>query len=68
MDNIKLVGPLELSNSNKDTIRKVKEAFLISKGKTLEPSGLKRYDKIKSIYFFHVSVLVKVSSSSISGN
>jgi len=39
MDNIELV-PLELINSNKDAIRKARETFLISKGKTLEPSGL----------------------------
>ena len=38
MDNIEFV-PLELITSNRDAIRKAREAFLISKGKTLEPSG-----------------------------
>ena len=37
MDNIELV-PLELISSNRDGIRKAREAFLISKGKTLGPS------------------------------
>ena len=45
MDNIKL-APLELITSNRDAIRKAREAFLISKGKTLEPSGLNRRDEI----------------------
>ena len=51
MDNIELV-PLELITSNRDAIRKTREAFLISKGKTLEPFGLNRRDEIWSIYFF----------------
>ena len=34
--------PLELITSFRDAIRKAREAFLISKGKTLEPSGLNR--------------------------
>ena len=50
MDNIELV-PLELITSNRDDIRKAREAFLISKGKTLEPFGLNRSDEIWSIYF-----------------
>ena len=49
MDNIELV-PLELitsNDSNSDAIRKEREAFLISKSKTLEPVGLKnRRDEI----------------------
>ena len=36
MDNIELV-PLELITSNRDAIRKAREAFLISKGKSREP-------------------------------
>ena len=45
MDNIELV-PLELITLNRDAmICKVREAFLISKVKTLEPSGLNRRDK-----------------------
>ena len=38
MDNIELVA-LELINSNRDAIRKAIEAFLISKGKTLNLLG-----------------------------
>ena len=38
--------PLELINSNREAIRKAREAFLIYKGKTLEPSGMNRRDKI----------------------
>jgi len=45
MDNIELV-PLELINSNRDAIREARETFLISKGKTLEPSELNRRDEI----------------------
>ena len=45
IDNIEPV-PLELNASNRDTIRKAREAFLISKGKTLKPFGLNRRDEI----------------------
>ena len=45
MDNVELI-PLELITSNRDAIRKAREAFLISKGKTLEPFGLNRRDEI----------------------
>ena len=45
MDNIELV-PLELITSNRDAIRKAREAFLISKGKSLEPFGLNRRNEI----------------------
>ena len=38
--------PLELINSNRDAIRKAREAFLIYKAKTLEPSGMNRRDEI----------------------
>ena len=37
---------LELINSDRDDIRKAREGFLISKGKTLEPYGMRRRDKI----------------------
>ena len=36
--------PLELIHSNRDSILKAREAFLISKGKTLEPQGINRRD------------------------
>ena len=45
MDNIERV-PLETIISNRDAIRKAREAFLISMGKTTEPSGLKRSDEV----------------------
>ena len=45
MNNIELI-PLELITSNRDAIRKAREAFLISKGKTLKPFGLNRRDEI----------------------
>ena len=45
MENIELV-PLELITSNDSAIRKKREAFLISKGKTFEPFGLNRRDEI----------------------
>ena len=52
MNNIELVPlAIELITSNIDAIRKAREAFLISKGKTLEPFGLNRHDEISSIYF-----------------
>ena len=47
--NIELI-PLELINSNRDGIRKAGEAFLISKGKTLEPYGMNRRYETSSIY------------------
>ena len=45
MNNLELF-PLELNNLNRDAIRKAREAFLIYKGKTLEPSGMNRRDEI----------------------
>ena len=38
--------PLELINLDRDSIRKVREGFLISKGKTFEPYGMDRRDEI----------------------
>ena len=38
--------PLELINSDRDSIRKVREGFLRSKGKTPEPYGMNRRDEI----------------------
>ena len=45
LNNLELI-PLELINSNRDANRKAREAFLIYKGKTLEPSGMNRRDEI----------------------
>ena len=56
MDNIELI-PLELITSNRDGIRKAREAFLIpAKGKTLEPFGLNRRYEIWSIYFLFFNI------------
>ena len=38
--------PLEPINSDRDGIRKAREEFLISGGKTLEPYGMDRRDEI----------------------
>ena len=43
--------PLELINSNRDAIRSAREAFLIYKGKTLEPSRLNRLTKFNPFIF-----------------
>ena len=59
MDNVELV-PLELITSNRDAIRKAREAFLISKGKTLEPLGLNRRDEVDIFSFLYISFLVHV--------
>ena len=45
LNNLELI-PLELINSNRDAIRKAREAFFIYKGKTLKPSGMNRCDEI----------------------
>ena len=45
LNNLQLI-PLELLNSNRDAIRKAREAFLIYNGKTVEPSGMNRRDEI----------------------
>ena len=44
INNIELI-PLELIKSNRDGIRKAREALLISKGKTLEPHRINRRDE-----------------------
>ena len=47
--------PLELIKSNRDRVRKAREAYLIEKGKTLEPLGMNKKDEIKySLYFFYL--------------
>ena len=37
--------PLELTKSNRDDVRKAREARLIDKGQTLESKGLNRRDE-----------------------
>jgi len=37
--------PLELMKSNRDSVRKAREAYLIDGGQTLEPLGLNRRDE-----------------------
>ena len=38
--------PLEQLHTSRDSIRKAREAFLIHRGKTLEPAGLNRRDEM----------------------
>ena len=38
--------PLEQLYTSRDSIRKAREAFLIHRGKTLEPAGLNRRDEM----------------------
>ena len=40
-----LLIPLELIKSNRDSVRKAREAHLIDRGQTLEPLGLNRRDE-----------------------
>ena len=40
-----LLIPLELIKSNRDSVRKAREAYLINRGQTIEPLGLKRTDE-----------------------
>ena len=37
--------PLELVQSNRDNVRKAREAYLIERGQTLEPQGLNKKDE-----------------------
>ena len=37
-----LLIPLELINSKRDSVRKAREAYLIERGKTLEPIGINK--------------------------
>ena len=38
--------PLELNKSNRDSVRKAREAYLIERGKTLEPLGINKKDEM----------------------
>ena len=42
--NMQLI-PLELVKSNRDGVRKAREAYLIERGQTLEPHGLNKKDE-----------------------
>ena len=37
--------PLELAKSNRDDVRKAREAYLIERGQTLQPLGVNRRDE-----------------------
>ena len=37
---------LELTKSNRDSVRKAREAYLIERGKTLEPLGINKKDEM----------------------
>ena len=50
--------PIEKIFSNRDSIRKAREAFLIQKGRTLDPDGLNiREGNILIISFYYVNIL-----------
>ena len=38
--------PLELIKSNRDSVRKAREAYLIERGETLEPLGMNKKDEM----------------------
>ena len=44
------LNPLELVKTNRDGIRKAREAYLIERGQTLEPLGLNRRDFLVFLY------------------
>ena len=47
--------PLELIKSYRDSVRKAREAYLIERGKILEPLGMSKKDEISySLYFFYL--------------
>ena len=47
--------PLERIKSNRDSARKAREAYLIERGKTLEPLGINKKDEMYYIpYFVHL--------------
>ena len=56
--------PLELTKSNRDSVRKAREAYLIERGKTLEPLGILRKMKCNTVFisslcyhlFFYFSI------------
>ena len=50
------LNPLELVKTNRDGIRKAREAYLIERGQTLEPLGLNRRDFL--VFFYHVSCYI----------
>ena len=46
--------PLELTKSNRDSVRKATEAYLIERGKTLEPLGINRKITTSTVFVFNV--------------
>ena len=46
--------PLELVKSNRDSVRKIKEAYLIERGQTLEPHGLNK--KVSTFHLHYLSM------------
>ena len=38
--------PLELTKSNRDSVRKAREAYLIERGRTLEPLDMNKKDEM----------------------
>ena len=56
-DDITLI-PLELIKSNRDSVRKAGEVFLIERGRTLEPLGMNKKDEnvIHSLFLLFVII------------
>ena len=50
--------PLELMKSNRDSVRKAREAYLIDRGQTLEPLGLNRRDDTDTFSSFSSSACI----------
>ena len=42
--------PLELIKSNRDSVRKAREAYLIERGKTLEPLDMNKKDESNTFF------------------
>ena len=50
--------PIEKIFSNRESIRKAREAFLIQKGRTITPDGLNiREETLKLFTFYYVNLL-----------
>ena len=69
-NNITLI-PLELTKSNRDSVRKAREAYLIERGKTIEPLGINKKDEnnvIQSLFLLFVIIYFSIFIFQISFN
>ena len=58
-DDMQLI-PIEKIVSNRDSIRKAREAFLIQKGRTIDPNGLNIFYRML-IFNLHYQLLLRIS-------